>query len=224
MKTMIDGYLQAKATGPNIEAKLERDAAQRAAGRAEYWAEEAGRRRAEINRLSAELESAKRNLNEVGTPDHNGLGAYIWLRVRAFRDRRLVNVKDWSTLSLEDKRVVNLQMIAVTEYLNFWLETHREYPKYLSAVLAEEVAKPEIDRQRLSAVSEALAQMAITGRRQDEKDWIKARLRGLKDQIRYAGPADTLPVPASLGNPFPSGLEFNVLIDDPIGISNLLLL
>jgi hypothetical protein len=159
----------------------------------------------------------------VGSPDSNGLGAYIWLRVRAFRDRRLANVKDWSTLSLEDKRVVNLQMIAVAEYLRFWLETYREYPKHLSAVLAEEAAKPQADPKRLSAVSEALTQMTVTGHRQDEKDWIKARLRVLKDQIRYAGPSDTLPVPESLGNPFPPGVELNALVNNIGGISNLLL-
>lgn len=223
MKTMIDGYLQAQATRPNIEARLNEEAHQRAAGRAEYWAEEAGRRRAEINRLSALLEDANHNLNGVGNPDSNGLGAYIWIRVRAFRDRRLVNVKDWSALSLQDKRVVNLQMIAVAEYLKFWLETYREYPKHLSAELAEEAAKPQADPKRLSAISEALQAMTVTGQRQDEKEWIKARLRALKDQIRYAGPSDTLPVPESLGNPFPPGVEANVLIGDPGGISNLFL-
>lgn len=223
MKTMIDGYLQAQATRPNIEARLNEEAHQRAAGRAEYWAEEAGRRRAEINRLSAQLEDAKQDIDHVSSPDHNGLGAYIWLRVRAFRDRRLANVSDWSALSLQDKRVVNLQMIAVTEYLKFWLETYREYPKHLSAELAEEAARPEVDRQRLSAISEALQAMTVTGHRQDEKDWIKARLRGLKDQIRYAGPTDTLPVPESLGNPFPPGVEVNVLTDNIGGISSLLL-
>lgn len=223
MKTMIDGYLQAQATRQNIEARLEREAHQHTAGQADYWAEEAGRRRAEINRLSAQLEDAKQDIDHVSSPDHNGLGAYIWLRVRAFRDRRLANVSDWSALSLQDKRVVNLQMIAVTEYLMYWLETHRAYPKHLSAELAEAAAKPEIDRQRLSAISEALAQMAITGYRQDEKEWIKARLRVLKDQIRYAGPSDTLPVPESLGNPFPPGAEYNALKDDPGGVSNLFL-
>ena len=192
-------------------------------GEADYYAQELGKARNQLKRLSAELESAKANLDSVGTPDHNGLGSYIWLRVRAFRDRRLANVQDWSALSLEDKRVVNLQMIAVTEYLKFWLETYREYPRHLSAVLAEEAAKPEIDRQRLSAISEALQAMTVTGHRQDEKEWIKARLRVLKDQIRYAGPSDTLPVPESLGNPFPPGVEGNVLIDDIAGVSNLFL-
>jgi len=212
MKGMTDGWLRAKATSPNIDNSAAEHA--RVSGEADYYAQELGKTRGELQRVSQQLEGARDTLDRVGNPDGNGLGTYIFLRVRAFRQRRLSEVKDPSRLPLETKRIVNLQMIAVAEYLLNWLHMYREYPKHLSAILEEEAAKPQADPQRLSAVSEALRNMSLTGHRENEKEWVKARLRDLKDQIRYEKPTDTVPTRASLGNPYPPGVEDNILRTD----------
>lgn len=172
---------------------------------------------AEIEYLREDNKWMSQELEKLGEEDN--VGTYLFGHVRAIK-WRLLGDRDPQKLSIKDKRILNLQLLAIGEYTLRWYATSYR----LSEAMAAEIqgnryrVTPE-DARRLS---EQLQHMAKVAHLNDRTEWVKRRLAWLKEHVRFDGES-TLPNPQSVGNPFEWKPGATILEDNAYGLRNLLL-
>ena len=217
IKHMIDGWRRAEYA--NAQAERLSDGA-----KISNQAYEIGYLQARLRDAEAEIEylreankSMEEDLDALG--EETNLAPYIFEHVKAIK-WRFLGERDPQKLSLKDKRILNLQLLAIAEYTVRWYATPYRLSEQMAADLQGK--RYQVTPDEVKRLSDQLGHVAGVARRDDRSEWIKKRLAWLKENVRFEGDS-ALPAADSVGNPFEWVPDRTILRDNAVGLRNLLL-